>query len=82
MGATWGQVGLPNFTFMLRSCLKRALEGIWRHFSRVLKVDLNIEGSWDRFLINFGTVSGGAGEAKKRLSLETGYNFHISAMLL
>ena len=34
------------------------LEGLWRRFLRVLKIGLNMEASWDRFSIDFGTISG------------------------
>jgi len=71
------QVEVQNFTFMLKNYLKRAFEGHRRHFCRVLKKDLNIEASWDQFVIDFGTVLGGLGETKKRFSLESGYNFEI-----
>ena len=36
-----------------------------------------MEGSWDPCSIDFGTVSGGPGEAKIWFSLRSGYNFDI-----
>ena len=43
---------------MLKNRLKMVLEGLWRRFLRVLKIGLNMEASWDRFSIDFGTISG------------------------
>ena len=52
------QVEAQIFTFMLKNRLKMAPEGFRRRFSRVLKTELNIEASWDRFSIEVGTILG------------------------
>ena len=62
-----GHLGAPNFTFLLETRPKRVSGGLRAAFLRVLKKDLNLEGSWDQFLIDFGTVSGVAGGAKNRV---------------
>ena len=33
-------------------------EGSWKRFFRVLKIDLNIQTSWDRISIDVGTILG------------------------
>ena len=33
-------------------------EGFWERFFKVLKIDLNIEPSWDRLPIDVGTILG------------------------
>ena len=71
------QVEGPNFVFMLQSHPERSFEGHRRPFFRAQNMDPNIEGSWERFLMNLLMVSGGVVEAKKGFSLERGYNFHI-----
>ena len=76
-----GHLGAPNFTFLLETRPKRVSGGLRAAFLRVLKKDLNLEGSWDRFLIDFGTVSGAAGGAKIVFSLQRESNFDIFGYL-
>ena len=60
---------------------KSVFEGFRASLLRILKIDLKLKGSWDRFLVDFGRVLGAAGEAKTRFSLESGTNFHIFGYL-
>ena len=74
---TWAPSWRPKFHFFGRNPSQEGLGGLWTGFLRVLKKDLKLKGSWDRFLIDFGRVLGAAGGAKTRFSLESGTNFHI-----
>ena len=47
----------------------------------MLKIGFNIEGSWDGFLIDFGTVLGAPEGSKMWFSLRRGTNFAIFAYL-
>ena len=52
------QVEAQKIYFMLKNRLKIVPEGLGRRFYCVLKTGLNIKGSWDRFSIDVGTISG------------------------
>ena len=54
----WGPENGPKFYLMLNNYLKIAPEGLRRRFEERLKTCLNIEGSWDRFPIDVGTILG------------------------
>ena len=58
-----------------------ALDGPRRGFLWVQKKHLNIEGSWDRFLTDFGTVSGGPGRPKQGFRLRVVQFFVILLIL-
>ena len=47
----------------------------------MLKIGFNIEGSWDGFLIDFGTVLGAPEGSKMWFSLRRGTNFAIFTYL-
>ena len=49
---------------MLKNRLKRPPRRFRKRFWRVSKKDINIEGSWARFFIDFRWISGAPGEAK------------------
>ena len=66
---------------MLKKSFRGPPGGSGRGFQRVLNIHFNIEGSWHRFLVDFWWVLGGVGGAKKRFSLESGYNFDIFGYL-
>ena len=78
---TWVPSWTPKFHFFWRNPSQEGLGGLRAGFLRVLKKDLKLKGSWDRFLVDFGKVLGAAGGAKTRFSLESGTNFHIFGYL-
>ena len=65
---------LKNYLKMPRKCFRR-------RFYRVLKMYRKKDCSWDRFFIDFGTVSGGPGDVKMWFSLKRGSNFDIFGYL-
>ena len=74
-------LGGPNFIFFDRNPSQEGLGGLRAGFLRVLKKDLKLKGSWDRFLVDFGKVLGAAGGAKTRFSFESGTIFYIFGYL-
>ena len=60
---------------------KRLLGQLRAGSARVLKKDLKLKGSRDRFLIDFERVLGAAGGAKIMFSLQRGSNFHFFGYL-
>ena len=81
MTPTWGQVGVPKFYFMLKNFPKRPPGAIHGRCYRVSKKDFNIEGTQDRFFIDFETVWGGAGPLKIVFSYNSGTDFTIFGLL-
>ena len=79
MGPTWGQVGSQNFTFFYKIASKRAPGGLRGRFKRVSKKDLNIEASWDRFSVDFGSVLASPEDPKMWPPLRREANFHVFA---
>ena len=66
-------LGTKILLFPSKKLLGRLRAGL----ARVLKKDLELKGSRDRFLINFGSVLGAADGAKIVFSLQRGSNFHF-----
>ena len=62
---------------ILLICSKSVFEGFRASLLRVLKKDLKLKGSRDRFLIDFGRVWWAAGGAKIMFSLQRESNFDI-----
>ena len=60
---------------------KRPPGAIQGRSCRVSKRDLKMEGTWDRFFIDFGTVWGGPGPLKILFSYHSGTDFTIFGFL-
>ena len=76
-----GQLGVPKFYFMLKNFPKRPPGAIQGRSCRVSEKDLKMEGTWDRFFIDFGTVWGGPGPLKIVFSYHSGNDFTIFGFL-